>query len=94
MPSTFIANSAQNLDRHKTVSVTIPRFVPMGSVFVFHGATALLEYVIADTETMPDEDLAWFWSSEWQAGEAEADRDLVSGNFVEFDTVDDFLASL
>ena len=32
---------------------------------------------------------AWFWSSEWQAGEREADEDLAAGRTV-FDTDEDF----
>lgn len=39
-------------------------------------------------------DQAWFWSTAWQAGEAEADRDLRDGRGTVYDSDDDFLASL
>jgi hypothetical protein len=33
---------------------------------------------------------AWFWSSEWQAGEREADEDLTTGRSEVFDSDEDF----
>jgi hypothetical protein len=36
-------------------------------------------------------DQSWFWSPQWQAGEAEADDDLREGRFKTFDHVDDFI---
>lgn len=35
----------------------------------------------------------WFWTSEWQAGEDEATRDIAEGRVEVFETADDFLAS-
>ncbi len=37
---------------------------------------------------------AWFWSSAWQAKEAEVDAELASGHFRRFDNGEDFLADL
>ncbi len=37
---------------------------------------------------------AWFWTEEWQKGEAEAQKDIDSGNVREFENVDDLLAYL
>jgi hypothetical protein len=37
---------------------------------------------------------AWFWSHEWQQAEAEAQKDIESGEVSEFDSVDDLLAHL
>lgn len=34
-------------------------------------------------------DQAYYWSREWQEGEAEADADLKAGEYVEFDDPDD-----
>ena len=36
----------------------------------------------------------WFWTDEWQTAEKEVERDLASGNFETFDTVEEFLADL
>ena len=37
---------------------------------------------------------AWFWSGDWQKAEAEAQKDIDTGNVEEFDSVDDLLAGL
>lgn len=37
---------------------------------------------------------AWYWSAEWQAWEQEADENLAAGDYEEFETVDEFVASL
>lgn len=39
-------------------------------------------------------DQAWYWTPEWQAGEAEADDDLAAGRLSHHDTSEDFLAAL
>jgi hypothetical protein len=36
----------------------------------------------------------WFWTEEWQAKEREADADLETERYEEFDDMDDFLDSL
>jgi len=40
------------------------------------------------------EDQAWFWTEEWQAGEREAEADLETGRYEEFDTMEDLIADL
>lgn len=37
---------------------------------------------------------AWFWSSEWQQTEAQAQKDIQEGNIREFDDIDDLLGHL
>lgn len=39
-------------------------------------------------------DQAWFWSVEWQAGEAEASADLAAGRSEVFRSAEEFLESL
>lgn len=39
-------------------------------------------------------DQAWYWTPEWQAGEAEADADLVAGRFVRFHAAEEMDAHL
>ena len=39
-------------------------------------------------------DQSWFWTDEWQAMEAEADRDLAEGRFEIFNTIEELLESL
>jgi hypothetical protein len=41
-----------------------------------------------------EDDQAWYWSTEWQTMEQEADRNRVEGDYEEFETADDFVASL
>lgn len=41
-----------------------------------------------------DDDQAWYWSSEWQEREQEAERDRATGDYEEFESMDDFIASL
>lgn len=36
----------------------------------------------------------WFWTPEWQKGEAEAQKDIDCGNVEVFDSVDTLIASL
>lgn len=45
------------------------------------------------TAEMPD-DQSWFWTSEWQIGEREADEDLASGRFKTFAAIDELIADL
>lgn len=42
----------------------------------------------------PASDQAWYWTPEWQAREREAEADLRAGRYEDFDSMDDFLASL
>ena len=41
-----------------------------------------------------DSEQAWFWTPAWQAAERQADDDFANGRYEDFDTMDDFLASL
>jgi len=40
------------------------------------------------------EDQAWFWITEWQAGEREAEADLAAGRYQTFDTMEDLIDDL
>lgn len=39
-------------------------------------------------------DQSWYWTPEWQAMEAKADRDWLEGRYEVFDSVEEFLRSL
>jgi hypothetical protein len=41
-----------------------------------------------------DPDQRWFWTEEWQKGEAEADRDIREGRVIHHLNDEDFLKSL
>jgi len=41
-----------------------------------------------------DQTQAWFWTPEWQAGEREVERDLQTGQYEDFDSLDGFLETL
>lgn len=47
------------------------------------------------SQPRPTDEDAWFYTLEWQAGEAEADRDLAEGRVVgPFDNIEDALKAL
>jgi len=52
----------------------------------------VLDFVSYLAERDPDQ--AWFWTPAWQAGERQADEDISTGNYEDFDTMDDFIATL
>ena len=39
-------------------------------------------------------DQTWYWTPDWQEKENEADRDLASGRFQDFDSLDDLVKDL
>jgi hypothetical protein len=39
-------------------------------------------------------DQLWFWTSEWQKKEREADEDIAAGRLKEFESVEDLLKDL
>jgi AbrB family looped-hinge helix DNA binding protein len=45
-------------------------------------------------QKLVDRDQAWYWTPEWQAAEHEADEDLRSGRYDDFETMDDMIADL
>lgn len=45
-------------------------------------------------ENVIDESQAWFWTSEWQEKEREADADLAVGAVEQYESDDEFLAAL
>ena len=55
------------------------------------GETAVL--VPIKTIKVPREQ-AWFWTSDWQRKEKEADQDLASGRFRDFESLEDLLKDL
>jgi len=50
--------------------------------------------IVLTPKKLVDKRDAWFWSREWQQAEAEAQKDIESGEVSEFDSVDDLLAHL
>ena len=44
--------------------------------------------------TLPIEGQSWFWTREWQEGEAQAQEDIRQGRVAKFDTVDDLIHDL
>ncbi len=50
--------------------------------------------IVLTPKKLVDKRDAWFWSPEWQKAEAEAQKDIESGNVEEFESVDDLLGSL
>jgi hypothetical protein len=49
---------------------------------------------ITNTFVEIDPDQVWFWSPEWLAEEMKVDEELRSGEYEEFDNIDDFIDSL
>ena len=50
--------------------------------------------IVLTPKKLVDKRDAWFWTPEWQQAEAEAQKDIESGNVTEFESVDDLLAHL
>ncbi len=50
--------------------------------------------IILKPQKVIDPDQAWFWTSEWQEGEKEAEDDIKSGRVESFNTVDDAVSWL
>ena len=48
----------------------------------------------AITNNVKTTDQHWFWTPEWQAEELAVESELATGQFEEFDNMDDFLATL
>jgi len=45
-------------------------------------------------QVMVDRHQSYFWTERWQAGEGEAEADLKSGRYQDFDSIEDVLADL
>lgn len=56
------------------------------TVYIVHPLTGKI------TEVDPGQ--LWFWSREWQEGEYRVDKELESGQYEEFDNIDDFINTL
>ena len=41
-----------------------------------------------------DPEQAWFWSPDWFQKEMEAERELLTGEYEEFESLDEFISSL
>ena len=50
--------------------------------------------IVLEPKTVIDASQAWFWASEWQAGEREASADIAGGRTRTFESDEDFLSSL
>jgi antitoxin PrlF len=50
--------------------------------------------IILRPQKLVDASQAWFWTPEWQAGEAQADADIAAGRVTRHGTDEEFLASL
>lgn len=50
--------------------------------------------IVLTPKKLIDKRDAWFWSPEWQKAEAEAQKDIDTGNVEEFESVDDLLDGL
>jgi AbrB family looped-hinge helix DNA binding protein len=52
------------------------------------------EGILLRPQKVIDATQAWFWTKDWQAGEREADADLVAGRMAVFDSDEAFIAAL
>lgn len=50
--------------------------------------------IILTPKKIVDKTDAWFWTSDWQKAEAEAQKDIDSGKVKEFDSADDLIEDL
>ena len=54
----------------------------------------LIKHPLTEQEIEIDQSQSWFWTKEWQIEEQEVDIELDYGNYTEFNTIDEFIASL
>jgi antitoxin PrlF len=52
------------------------------------------EGILLRPQKVIDATQAWFWTTEWQAGEREADADLAAGRLETFDSGEAFITAL
>ena len=52
------------------------------------------EGILLRPQKVIDATQAWFWTTEWQEGEQEADADLVAGRIETFDSDEAFITAL
>src|ERR1700691_5305950 len=52
------------------------------------------EGILLRPQKVIDATQAWFWTTEWQAGEREADADLAAGRIETFDSGEAFVTAL
>jgi AbrB family looped-hinge helix DNA binding protein len=50
--------------------------------------------ILLRPQKLIDATQAWFWTPEWQAGEREADADLVDGRLETFTSAEEFVGAL
>lgn len=50
--------------------------------------------IVLEPKSVIDAAQAWFWTSEWQAGERQASADIAAGRTRRFESDEDFIASL
>lgn len=57
-------------------------------------AEIIAEGILLRPQKVIDASQAWFWTAEWQAGEQEADADLIAGRVETFSSDEAFLTAL
>jgi len=65
-----------------------PRHVEQVWVKVYDWETHYYKFIYADASQV------WFWTDAWQSLEHEADEDLQSGRYEDFDSMEDFISAL
>jgi AbrB family looped-hinge helix DNA binding protein len=50
--------------------------------------------IVLEPKSLIDATQAWFWATEWQAGEREASADIAAGRTRRFESDEDFISSL
>ena len=50
--------------------------------------------IVLTPKKLIDKRDTWFWTSEWQQAEAQAQKDIQEGNIRQFESVDDLLGHL
>jgi hypothetical protein len=57
-------------------------------LFVYENADFVRALIEDDSEQ------SWFWSESWQAAERKVDEEIASGDYQDFETMDEFIADL
>ncbi|MBN1148410.1 MAG: hypothetical protein JXA78_14215 [Anaerolineales bacterium] len=66
----------------------------VGSSRTNQSAKMYAVHPLTNTLVEIDPEQAWFWTRDWLHGELEAENEIRTGNYEEYSSIDDFIASL
>ena len=81
-----IENMISSTTNTKSIKISGKQSDSSKAMYAFHPTSKRLVEI--------DPTQAWFWKSSWLKDELEVEKELQSGNFEEFDNINDFIDSI